>query len=62
MSYEDLEKFTVKVKQLVLLVDSLNEIPSRRSELASCDNHEQVVELAKAWGFEIGTRWGENKN
>ena len=59
MSYEDLEKFTSKVKNLVSLLDSLDEIPERRAELASCEHHDQVVRLAKSWGYEIGTRWGE---
>ena len=60
MSYKDLERFTCKVKALVSLLDSLDEIPARRSELASCENHEQVVNLAKSWGYEIGNRWGES--
>ncbi len=59
MSYEDLDKFTYKVKELVSLLDSLDKIPGRKDELASCDNHDQVVLLAKSWGFEIGKRWGE---
>ena len=59
MSYKDLERFTCKVKALVSLLDSLDEIPGRRSQLASCVHHDQVVKLAKSWGYEIGTRWGE---
>ena len=59
MTYDDLAKFTYKVKELVSLIDSLDKIPGRRAELASCENHEQVVQLAKSWGFEIGKRWGE---
>ncbi len=59
MSYKDLARFTFKVKELVALLDSLEKIPDRKTELASCDNHDQVVQLAKSWGFEIGTRWGE---
>ncbi len=59
MSYDDLDRFTCKVNALVALLDSLEEIPNRRAELASCENHDQVVKLAKSWGFEIGRRWGE---
>ncbi len=59
MSYEDLDKFTNKVRELVSLIDSLDQKPGRREELASCDNHDQVVNLARSWGFEIGKRWGE---
>ena len=59
MSYEDLDRFTIKVAQLVSLLDSLDAFPGRRAELASCESHDEVVLLAKSWGFEIGKRWGE---
>ncbi len=59
MSEDDLKKFIKKVEDLNALVDSLETLPGRRSKLASCYSHDQVVELAKSWGFEIGSRWGE---
>ena len=62
MSEEELNKFIDKIKDLNALVDSLDKVPGRRSELASCKSHEDVVELARAWGFQIGRRWGENNN
>ncbi len=60
MSKEDLIKFIRKVKDLNSLIRSLDEYPDRRDSLAACENHDQVVALAKYWGFEIGRRWGEN--
>ena len=59
MSKEDLQVFMFKVKQLNALVDSLQTIPGRKAQLEACESHEQVVSLAKRWGFEIGRRWGE---
>ena len=59
MSKEDLQNFIVKVKQLNALLDSLEKVPSRKAQLEACEDHEQVVSLAKEWGFEIGKRWGE---
>ena len=59
MSKEDLKVFMFKVKQLNALIDSLKTVPGRKAQLEACDNHEQVVSLAKCWGFEIGRRWGE---
>ena len=59
MAEEDLRKFIQKVDQLNEMVNSLKKFPERRKQLAACSNHEQVVELAKSWGFLIGRRWGE---
>ena len=59
MSKADLLRFIQKVEQLQDLVASLDEIPSRRDRLSSCDTHDEVVEIARSWGFEIGRRWGE---
>ncbi|AAQ00336.1 MULTISPECIES: Nif11 family protein [Prochlorococcus] len=59
MSKKDLSQFLEKIDNLNQLVGSLDEVPGRRERLASCERHEQVVELAKSWGFEIGRRWGE---
>ena len=60
MSEQDLQKFIKKVDQLKELVESIKEAPQRRKQLADCSNHDEVVELAKSWGFDIGRRWGEN--
>ncbi len=59
MAEQDLERFIEKVENLKKLVRSLDDLPERRRLLASCDTHDQVVQLAKNWGFEIGRRWGE---
>ena len=59
MSKKDLQNFIVKVSQLNALLDSLEAIPSRKAQLEDCETHDQVISLAKSWGFEIGKRWGE---
>ncbi len=59
MAEEDLLHFFDKVEQLRELVDSLENDSNRRAQLAACLNHNQVVRLAKSWGYEIGRRWGE---
>ena len=59
MAEEDLQKFLYKVRQLQKMVDSLDEVDGRRDLLVKCENHYQVVALAKSWGYEIGNRWGE---
>jgi len=59
MSKQDLEKFIRKVDQLQKLVNSFQEFPIRKEELEACSSHEEVVNLAKSWGFDIGKRWGE---
>jgi cupin 2 domain-containing protein len=55
----DLERFLDKVGQLNALVASLEAQPDRRQRFAACTDHNQVVQLARDWGFEIGRRWGE---
>ena len=59
MAEEDLRKFIQKVDQLNKMINSLEEFPDRRQQLADCSNHYEVVKLAKSWGFLIGKRWGE---
>ncbi|MDC0302969.1 Nif11 domain/cupin domain-containing protein [bacterium] len=59
MAEHDLIRFIDKVGQLQALVQSLEADPQRRDQLASCSAHNQVVSLAKSWGFDIGRRWGE---
>ena len=60
MAELDLMRFLDKVSQLQQLVDSLAREPYRREQLAECSNHNQVVLLARSWGYEIGRRWGES--
>ena len=59
MSKEDLKNFKLKVNHLNALLDSLETVPGRKVQLEACENHDQVVSLAKDWGFDIGKRWGE---
>ena len=59
MSKKDYEKFLHKIDQLNLLVHSINESPDKYQLIISCKTHEDVVALAKQWGYEIGKRWGE---
>ena len=59
MAKQDLQKFLDKVQQLQQMVQSLDEVPGRKKLLEACENHDQVIHLAKSWGFEIGRRWGE---
>lgn len=61
MSEKDLDCFLKKVVHLRRMVDSLEKVPGRKEKLAACDTHDQVVELAKSWGYEIGRRWGETQ-
>jgi len=58
MPEEDLRKFLLKIENLNELVKSLKEFPDRRNELASCYTHDEVVKLAKSWGYDIGRQWG----
>ena len=53
MAQKDLIRFLDKVVQLQQLVESLESRPERRAQLASCSSHNQVVELAHQWGYEI---------
>ena len=55
----DLQRFLQKVQQLNALVASLEQDPARRAAFAACSDHNQVVQLARVWGYEIGRRWGE---
>ena len=59
MSEEELEKFIAKVNSLKDLVASLDENPDRKDQLAACNTHQEVVEMARLWGFEISRRWGD---
>ena len=60
MADEDLSKFIKKVNQLNLLIEMISRNPEKRNLLRDCKNHEEVVNLATKWGFDIGKRWGES--
>ena len=59
MAEADLKQFRHKVNQLNEMLNSVDRIPGRRELLVACKNHDEVVELAKRWGFSIGKRWGD---
>ena len=54
------KRFLYKINQLNQLVDLINKSPEKYELFISCKTHNDIVELAKQWGYEIGTRWGEN--
>ena len=60
MSKKDYQRFLYKIDQLNQLVQLINESPDKYQLIISCKTHEDVVELAKQWGYEIGKRWGES--
>ena len=60
MSKEDYERFLYKVDQLNQLVEFINSSPERYKLMISCKTHQEVVDLAKEWGYDIGKRWGES--
>ena len=59
MSKKDFEQFVGKVDNLNNLLKSVYENTERRRLLIKCATHDEVVSLAKEWGFDIGKRWGE---
>ena len=60
MSKKNYERFLFKIDQLNQLVELINKSPEKYKLIISCKKHEEVVELAKQWGYEIGKRWGDN--
>ena len=60
MTKKDFDKFVYKVDQLNQMVELINNSPEKYKIIISCNTHEEVVELAKEWGYEIGKRWGES--
>ena len=60
MSKKDYERFLFKIDQLNRLVELVNKSPEKYNLFISCKTHDDVVELAKIWGYEIGKRWGES--
>ena len=59
MSKTDYQRFLIKIDQLNKLVELINKSPEKYKLFISCETHDDVVELAKKWGYEIGKRWGE---
>tara|TARA_B100000965_G_scaffold356636_1_gene334754 strand:+ start:210 stop:392 length:183 start_codon:yes stop_codon:yes gene_type:complete len=60
MAKKDYERFLNKIDQLNQLVELINNSPDKYQLIISCKTHEDVVELARQWGYEIGKRWGES--
>ena len=60
MAKEDYERFLYKIDQLNQLVELIRNSPEKYQLIISCKTHDDVVELAKQWGYEIGKRWGES--
>ena len=60
MSKEDYERFLYKIDQLNQLIELIKNSPEKYELIISCKTHEDVVQLAKKWGYEIGKRWGES--
>lgn len=59
MAEADLQQFLAKIAQLNAFVALSEQRPELRQTLRECRNHQEVVRLARQWGFEIGRRWGE---
>ncbi len=60
MSKQDYERFLFKIDQLNKLVELINNSPEKHKLFINCKTHEDIVRLAKQWGYEIGRRWGES--
>lgn len=59
MAEQDLIRFLNKISQLQSIANRVQHDSSSREQLAACADHNQVVQLAQSWGFDIGRRWGE---
>ena len=60
MSKKDYESFLYKIDQLNKLIELINTSPEKYNLIISCKTHDDVVELTREWGYEIGKRWGES--
>ena len=60
MSKNDYARFLYKIDQLNQLVELINNSPEKYKLIINCKSHDDVVALAKHWGYEIGKRWGES--
>tara|TARA_B100000945_G_scaffold38530_1_gene25904 strand:+ start:186 stop:368 length:183 start_codon:yes stop_codon:yes gene_type:complete len=59
MAKKDYEKFLYKIDQLNKLIELIDNSPDKYQLIINCKTHNDVVELAKKWGYEIGKRWGD---
>ena len=59
MAKKDYERFLYKIDQLNQFVELIKNSPEKYQIIINCKTHDDVVELAKQWGYEIGKRWGE---
>ena len=59
MTKKDYQGFLYKIDQLNKLVELINNSPDKYQSFIKCRTHQEIVELSKRWGFEIGKRWGE---
>ncbi len=59
MTKKDYQGFLHKVSQLNELIQLINNSPDKYKLFIKCKTHNEVVQLAKEWGYEIGKRWGE---
>tara|TARA_Y100001968_G_scaffold112919_1_gene102309 strand:+ start:290 stop:472 length:183 start_codon:yes stop_codon:yes gene_type:complete len=59
MTKKDYLRFLYKIDQLNKLVELVNDSPKKYDLIIKCKNHQEVVDLASKWGFEIDKRWGE---
>ena len=60
MAKKDYERFLYKIDQLNQFVESIQNSSERYQLIINCKTHDEVVELAKQCGYEIGKRWGES--
>ena len=60
MTVKNYKAFLHKIDQLNKLVELIKNSPDKYNLFVKCTTHEDVVELANKWGYEIGKRWGEN--
>ena len=60
MAKEDYERFLYKIDQLNQFVELIKNSPEKYNLIINCKTLDDVVSLAKQWGYEIGKRWGES--
>tara|TARA_B100000700_G_scaffold284840_1_gene338422 strand:- start:4071 stop:4253 length:183 start_codon:yes stop_codon:yes gene_type:complete len=60
MTLNDYKKFVYKVDQLNKLIKLINNSPEKYKLFINSKTHDDVVQLAAKWGFQIGSRWGES--
>ena len=59
MTKKDYDRFLYKINQLNNLVEFINKSPDKYKLFINCKTHQEVVDLASKWGYEIDKRWGE---